>query len=111
MLHPNRAHQIADRSTVPLEAFAQELADHTHVCCQGFRYRNLTLLNDATSEDGVQEFAVIRDDHHIDYLNCSWNDAEQVARLLEFHLSRNDPGYAEPTSLLPHPVGDCPLCA
>ncbi len=110
MLHPNRAHSITDRSDRSIEEFASELAEHSHVCCQGFRFRNLLLLNDATSEDGAQEFAVIRCDRHVEYLNCSWNDAASVARQLKHLLSSTDLGINWAFTLNPHPDGPCPLC-
>lgn len=110
MLHPNRRFRVRDRSALSVSAFAAELADQTHLCCQGYQYKNLLLVNDATCEDGVQEFALVRDGRHIDHLNCSWNDADRVARLLEMHMNSTDPGYDQDFTLLEHKDGFCHLC-
>lgn len=44
---------------------AQELADkltgHTWTLCTGFRHRGYLYLNDSTSEDGAQEYGVVKE--------------------------------------------------
>jgi hypothetical protein len=58
MLHKTRHWTIVDVLT--LEELAPTLHKHDWCCCNGFRYKNLLFLNDATSGDGAQEYAVVR---------------------------------------------------
>jgi len=56
-MHTRRCFQVT--LVAGLDDLAEKLADHTWTLCTAFQYRSL-LLNDATSEDGAQEFAVFR---------------------------------------------------
>jgi len=69
MFHKHRRHQVVD--VTDLEELATKLTEHTWCTCNGFRlpfavYNDepcaLLLLNDSTSADGAQEYAVVIDD-------------------------------------------------
>ena len=59
MMNDQRAYRIVDVTT------AKELAENlstpgrTWCLCTAFRYKGLLFLNDAFSEDGAQEYAVV----------------------------------------------------
>ena len=42
-----------------VEEIASGLTGNTQVLCTGIRWQGLLILNDATSEDGGQEYAII----------------------------------------------------
>lgn len=93
MMHRNRRHRIKELAT--LEELADKLTNYSWTVCCGFRVGDLILLNDATSEDGAQEFAVIRDGRQIESLTASWM---KEARMLEVQSGsgvRHGGGYGE----------------
>jgi hypothetical protein len=59
MMHTKRVFQVHDVATK--EGLAEKLVGHTWVLCQGFRHGGFLWLNDATSEDGAFEVAVVRE--------------------------------------------------
>lgn len=76
-------HQSRRWSVVPIEEAAQLahlLTERTWTCCQGFRHAGYLYLNDATSEDGAQEYAVIReaDGRQVESITFSWLDTERA---------------------------------
>jgi len=115
MVHKNRRYRIAD---VPdLATMAQMLYRNSWCLCNGFRASNLTLANDAFSEDGAQEFVVLRDGREIESLTVSWFDSE--AALLETLTKLDGPeaftvygarDYGA-RQIQAHPEGSCHLCA
>jgi len=61
------------------------LTGNTQVLCTGIRYRGLLLLNDATHEDGGQEYAVIHEQtgHQVESLTASWMTPDDFRDTLE----------------------------
>jgi len=77
MLH-NRTYQITD---VPdAAALATKLTEFTWTLCTGFRLGGFLWLNDSTSEDGAQEYAVIRevDKQQVESITASWCDHAEL---------------------------------
>jgi hypothetical protein len=61
MLHADRIWSVAEVSSA--EELARDLTRETWCCCQGFRivdHPRYVWVNDSTSEDGAQEYAVCR---------------------------------------------------
>lgn len=56
MMHDNRAFVVYDAPSAPWLAHA--LTQRTWTTCQGFRYGGVVFLNDSTSADGAQEYAI-----------------------------------------------------
>ena len=59
MLHADRVWSISELSSE--EELAKNLSETTWCCCQAFRisgHPHYVWLNDSTSEDGAQEYAV-----------------------------------------------------
>ena len=83
MLHTRRRWCVSDFDNV--EEIATGLTGNTQVLCTGIRYRGLLILNDATSEDGGQEYAVIdeKSGYQIESVTCSWMDPDKLASSLE----------------------------
>lgn len=111
MMHTGRAHTIA-----PIDDLAdlvEKLIHHTWTLCTGFRWRDLVLLNDATSENGAQEYAVFRDGRQVESLTVSWMTSLGLRVELESLSSGRDDGATgapmQPRAV--HPQGACHLCA
>ena len=86
MLHANRRFSVA---TVDEAAeLAEMLHERSWCLCQGFRHRGYLLLNDATSEDGAQEFAAYKECEdglvlQVESLTISWMDREEIDRCIK----------------------------
>ncbi len=120
MLHKNRVFRVVNRAshgnliTTPNE-LAHILYDHTWCLCSGFQIDHLVFLNDSTSPDGAQEYAVfdIFAKKQIESLTVSWYDnvyklEKEISSLLksnEHHILHRD------MPSLNHPEGSCMHCA
>ncbi len=86
MMHKSRTWCVAPVATS--EELAEKLAEHTWCGCTGFQIGNYLFLNDATSGDGAQEYAILKKPAapgaphiQIESITASWMTRE---RLLEF---------------------------
>ena len=111
MMHKKRPHTIAEFAD--LDELCKKLVNHTWTTCSGFRWRSLTLLNDSTSEDAVQEYAVIRNGIQIESLTVSWMESPDVLAGYLVPLDSGEmPGVSfGPVKIIPHPDGYCSRCA
>lgn len=57
MLHTKRTWCVTEAGSP--EGMAEKLTRHTWTLCTAFRLREYLFLNDSTSENGVQEYAVL----------------------------------------------------
>ena len=73
------------------EHLAVALTGQTWCGCTGFRFGGYLWLNDATSPDGAQEFAVvrIRDHAQVESVTFGWVDATRGSR----SSTRSSPGW------------------
>lgn len=78
MLHRNRVWGVVEATQHP--TLAAMLTDHTWTLCTGFRLGNYLLLNDSTSADAAQEYAVVRSDtgEQLESLTVSWMKFPQM---------------------------------
>jgi hypothetical protein len=109
VIHKNRPFKIA-----PVESFAllaEKLTEHDWTTCSGFSCGTLTLLNDAFSADGAQEYAVIKDGRQIESLTCSWMKAPQLQAMLEKLDAEGSTVDLGPLEIVPHCAGYCSRCA
>jgi len=60
MLHSDRVWCVVPVASA--EDLARKLTTTTWCCCQGFELEGYLFLNDATSADGAQEYAVLKRD-------------------------------------------------
>ncbi len=77
MLNRNRVWQIAEAT-----GLVHDLTQQSWTLCQGFRLCGYLFLNDSTSEDGAQEFAVVReeDGQQVESITFSWCTEERAAK-------------------------------
>lgn len=77
---------------------AEKLTSHTWTLCTGFRFAGLLFLNDSTSEDGAQEYAII-DDNEAEYegsqaawqvesITFGWCDLAKALSIIEGLVAR-----------------------
>lgn len=123
MMHIKRVWQVAEVESA--EELARMLTEQTCVLCSGFNVREhpgYLFLNDATSADGAQEYAVIkggvRAERHvqIESITFSWCTYGRVLQHIRHALSGQDDlnDFAHDVSLRlesPEEQGTCPLCA
>ena len=124
MLHDDRIWCLGEVDSV--EKLASELTAITWCPCQAFRIKDVPeylWLNDSTSPDGAQEFAVVRIDSETDSmtqvesLTVSWMDYDELlavmpATLRNQHDAENGWGrLVSPTIQSPQEHGRCQHCA
>jgi hypothetical protein len=107
MMHSSRRYQVERLRT--FEQLAEKLFHHTWTCCHGFQVGELIALNDATCEDGAQEYAIIVRGRQVESLTVSWmtTEADVLEALLGSLSSGLDLG---PVIVRKHPEGACHLC-
>jgi hypothetical protein len=123
MFHKSRAWKLADVAT--LGELADKLHGHTWCCCNGFRHNEFLFLNDATCEDGAQEYAIVVLDPadqptestmlmgtQIESLTVSWVESRE--KLLAYFEGWESGTFAtvwrEPVAVRTH-TGTCRHCA
>lgn len=90
-MHENRHWRIR-QATTP-EELTELLSGMTWCCCQGFELEGHLWLNDSTSPDAVQEYAVVttpsevsEDYRQIESISVSWCNQQQLAGYIrQFH--------------------------
>ena len=70
MLHANRRFGVITVQSVG--ELVENLTEHTWTLCTGFSLGEFLFLNDSFSEDGAQEYAMVRDGRQIESLTFSW---------------------------------------
>lgn len=112
MIHTHRTFCI---TAVPdLASLVDKLTTHTWTTCTGFAWQNLLLLNDSLSENGAQEYTVIRETHDIENLTVSWMTTEDLTATLTKLSTCPDPRtYGPLTNILETPAQHrhCRACA
>lgn len=97
MIHKARRYNVADETS--LDDLVAKLTRNSWCLCNGFRIGGLLILNDAFSEDGAQEFAVIResDGAQLESLTVSWMEPPALHAALAALLA----GQAPPAGVSP----------
>jgi hypothetical protein len=112
MVHGSRRHRI--QAVEALDELCLMLTQRDWHCCDGFSHAGLLLVNDSTSADGAQEYAVFRMDRpnrQIESITVSWCTAERLMGLLGRLLDGSNPGCDMGTAeLQPHKDGACVHC-
>ncbi len=119
MMHRNRTWMVNPIESA--EELARTLTDHNWTLCTAFELGGYLFLNDATSEDGAQEYAVVKrlDDgtflqvESITFGWCRFDRAlEHIRRTTAGHDDRNDfASVVRPRLESPEQHGRCPHCA
>ncbi len=79
MLHSSRRYGLSEVDTA--EALAKLLTEHDWTGCTGFYVkgrRDVLFLNDSTSADGAQEYAVFRDGVQVESITFGWCTADKA---------------------------------
>jgi hypothetical protein len=116
MLHTNRVWKI-ERVTDG-EELAHMLTESTWCSCNGFEHRGFYFLNDSTSPDGAQEYAVVRanDGLQTESVTFGWMNATRAAELIPELVQPDAEAmfrFIVPATQLQtaEEHGTCPLCA
>lgn len=123
MLHAKRVWCIAEAASAA--ELAEKLTQMTWCCCQAFQiagHPQYIWLNDSTSEDGAQEYAVLKRNDcsgrlvQIESIAFSWCDYERALEFIQATLNGEDDNneWARPvtaTIQTPEEHGRCGLCA
>ena len=97
MMHSNRIWCVTEVESA--EELALKLTTGTWCCCQAFRIKghsHYVWLNDSTSEDGAQEYAVCRQDlatgdlRQLESISFSWCDRDRALQFIFATLSGDD---------------------
>ena len=112
MIHDKRRFSIGEASSA--KELAEKLTQHTWTLCTGFRFKGYLFLNDAFSEDGAGEFAVVRetDGVQVESITFSWCDEAEAQEHIELVTgTTGDISYGE-VKVREHGKGEsCRLCA
>jgi len=101
------------------EELAEKLTNYTWTLCTGFKLGDYYFLNDSTSENGAQEYAVLKDTgeqiESITFSWCSYNEAlNYINKVIkgEYDNEAWNSGIDINTQLeTPEQHGRCPYCA
>ena len=101
------------------EELAEKLTHYTWTLCTGFKLGDYYFLNDSTSENGAQEYAVLKDTgeqiESITFSWCSYNEAlNYINKVIkgEYDNEAWNSGIDINTQLeTPEQHGRCPYCA
>lgn len=82
MMHSNRI--WGEPVEVTLEEFIEKVSEHTWTNCTAFKVDEYVFVNDATSGDGAQEYAVLMRENdqwfQIESWTCSWMDDDTIRK-------------------------------
>jgi len=116
LYHQDRTHTVEKFEPDQAHALAEKIRNIVWTPCTGFQIGNYLLLNDATSPDGAQEYAVIdkRTKTQVESLTISWMEISEIYDILiEFandtfsHSQMYLGEYYEPEK---HGSGGCEHC-
>lgn len=84
MFHKNRVWSLPRREAESAEWLAGKLVNHTWTTCSTFRIGSYLFLNDSTSEDGAQEYAIVKQDGErfvqIESITFGWCDEAKALK-------------------------------
>ena len=117
MLHAKRRHRVVVVDDIG--ELARKLTTHTWTLCTGFRHGGWLFLNDSFSEDGAQEYGVLRAEqssagtHDVcEAVTFGWmNTRDAELWLRQWVNAAGDIRVYGAMVLSPHPEGPCAFCA
>lgn len=83
MMYKNRVWAV--KTVASAEDLARLLTEHTWTLCTGFRLSGYLYLNDSTSEDGAQEYGVIKEatGKQVESITFSWCSRRKALDLIK----------------------------
>lgn len=120
MFHADRVWCVGPVASA--EELACKLTETTWCCCTGFELGGYLWLNDSTSPDGAQEYAVIKKPGstgkpvQVESITFGWCDKVQALAYILLTLAGKDDHNSfcrvvEPVLQTPAEHGRCPHCA
>lgn len=118
MLHKNRFWCVTEIADPIL--LARMLKENNYVLCTGFRHDGYLWLNDSFSEDGAQEYGVIKEEtgEQVESITVSWCSLEELTKYIRAISAGDYDDQAwnswinlEMQVQAPEQHGRCPLCA
>jgi len=118
MWHKRRKFVVADVASPEelLDKFKGEVG--TWCRCNGWRCQGYLWLNDSLSENGAQEYAVVReaDMMQVESVTVSWMRREELGQFIRSLASQENPLHLEMVTNAiesgeEHRRSRCPLCA
>ncbi len=119
MMHDKRTWCVAPSDSA--EELARKITEMTWTLCTGFELQGYLFLNDSTSEDGAQEFGVVKRQPDGSYLQVEsitfgWLNEERALAFIQESIQGNfdDKEFAHavtPRLQTPQEHGRCPHCA
>lgn len=113
MIHAGRIYRLT--TIADARALVDSLVDRSWTLCSAFALGDLIFANDAFSEDGAQEYAVVRGDRQIESITFSWvEDRDRMHDYITSLLAGApgvDMGLASVRTKHPEGSNSCPLCA
>lgn len=119
MLHEKRVWCVAQVESA--EQLSKMLTETTWCCCNAFRIADYIWLNDSSSSDGAQEYAVLKSqaDHsfvQIESITFGWMNCDEALASIEQTLSGEFDHHewskpVRPTLQTPKEHGHCQHCA
>ena len=109
MIHDKRRFGIVTVANVG--QLVEALKEHSWTLCTGFALQEILFLNDSFSEDGTQEYAVVRAGRQIESLTVSWMSRAELHNDIDW-LVRGGGGDYGPVEAPTEPMDDhsCPRC-
>ena len=110
MIHQNRTFAVQDVPSIT--DLTEYVTEHTWTRCTGFRLGDLMFLNDSFSEDGAQEYTVIRQGREIESITFSWQSRAEAHATIQWLVNGGGGDYGPLSSTIEAPDEHaCPHCA
>ncbi len=116
MIHRNRIFQIVEGVT-DIGSLAESLTQHTWTLCTAFKLVTssdtppLFFLNDSFSENGAQEYAVIRGGRQVESITFSWCSRAEAHNHIDYLVQGGGGDYGAVDARLESAEEHlCPLC-
>lgn len=99
MLHTERTWSVT--TITDPDELAEKLQRYSWCLCAGFRYKDTLWLNDSTSEDAIQEYAVVRlpGRDQVESITVSWCEGSRLRRYIE-EFADMEPSICEPWGVI-----------
>ncbi len=120
MFHDTRRWKVAPVASA--EELARTLTEQTWCLCNGFELAGYWFLNDATSEDGGQEYAIVKKDGpggqplQVESITMSWCSIDEALQYIADATAGRYDGADYARTVNPHiespeKHGRCAFCA
>ena len=109
MIHTSRLYAVSEVDSA--EDLASKLTTMSWTLCTAFELEGLLFANDAFSEDGAQEYAVVRGGRQVDSVTFSWCTTERALAIIAELLSGAGEDLGSVELRLERRDHRCPLCA